>query len=1029
MKTISFSTVIILVLILLSVSSQARQLEVKLNANEVLIYEWTEKATAHSKEGIAITDRIKTSRFSLFINKVEINKVLFTAQMLHEVEDYSNKGIVNFVDYKFPQFSHSFRDRLTTDTNKEILYKIKFQFELDLISREIKLSNRTEVLEQCHSLLVKRGYSEERRSELIDLINKKGIKEKCDLFLQPFLFLEANIDQPKIHNEKLKMDFTAGKTSEKEIELISDGDSITKNMNCTLSLQYGLMTYQRKTQIKTVVKQNFEYPPVTKMQIVEEFHLLQKSLPKPQKLIVCGHLDNPVSNQIVLKTLDKSFGSELESKAVILDKSGNFRIETRLEHKGLVVITNPNNNQNMSSPAILLYAEPGDSIHLQASIVSQKDITESFRLIGVSETVKKNYFLPKEIVFSGDRKQEAEILNKFQELPIMTSFHFVRNLWFIGSSRLDVEIYLEAIPKLNQIMVDSGININSESATYVRDELLAYIYLNLFNARSEELEHSRSLTRWNNIGPLIVSKTQETVLQSQLDTFNIHRIYNDYGIFSRKLTTEYLKYKLYRLNPVENTFLGFKSVFGPMIEPEQHIQFAKLILNGSPLYREIANRIYNNSFSSVYGFIELGSRSNFQVTKDQTFELMRNRCNDEAFMRDLEMIQSNSRKWDDSQYIPNVTLFNLQKQKTTLRSFIEKKTTIIYAIDDWSTVRYEMDEMASKFPKINFVLINEGSNFDLWKDWNNRAEPIAQQLFLQTDSVQLADLFQDKIHNFLVFNQSGERIGVEHELIPAIQLAKDSLKAPKKEINKSTLQGIIIVMAASMLFFLVLFLAYKYQMKQRLKKQTQEKRLRELQMAAIRAQMNPHFLFNSLNSVQNLIQQNRASEAHLYLSDFAGLIRKVLRNSDKEEVSLAEELEMLEQYLKLERLRFDFEYRIEVDEGIDQNLFMLPSMILQPLAENALMHGLQHKTGEKQLHIQISKIKNAIQITIEDNGIGIEEAKKLKTKSNGMGLRMNEERIQMMKEKYGGNYSFKLIDLTEKGSEGTRVEIIIPEEI
>jgi len=266
-------------------------------------------------------------------------------------------------------------------------------------------------------------------------------------------------------------------------------------------------------------------------------------------------------------------------------------------------------------------------------------------------------------------------------------------------------------------------------------------------------------------------------------------------------------------------------------------------------------------------------------------------------------------------------------------------------------------------------------------------------------------------------------------LTRAVQIAKGKVKAPKKEINKSTLQGIILILAGSMLLFLILFLAYKYRMKQRLKKQTQEKRLRELQMAAIRAQMNPHFLFNSLNSVQNLIQQNRAQEAHLYLSDFAGLIRKVLHNSDKEEVSLAEELETLEQYLNLEKLRFDFEYSIEVDDGIDQNLFMLPSMILQPIAENALLHGLQNKKGEKKLTIRISKTENTILISIEDNGIGIEGAKKLKTNSNGVGLRMNEERIQMMKEKYGGNYSFKLIDLAEQGREGTRVEIFIPEEI
>jgi len=227
---------------------------------------------------------------------------------------------------------------------------------------------------------------------------------------------------------------------------------------------------------------------------------------------------------------------------------------------------------------------------------------------------------------------------------------------------------------------------------------------------------------------------------------------------------------------------------------------------------------------------------------------------------------------------------------------------------------------------------------------------------------------------------------------------------------------------------LAAFLVYKFRINRRLKTQTQEKRFRELQMAALRAQMNPHFLFNSLNSVQNLVQQNKNQEAHLYLSDFAGLIRKVLRNSDKEEVSLAEELETLEQYLNLEKLRFDFNYTIEVDDRIDRNLFMLPAMILQPVAENALTHGLKHKTEDKKRAIRISEIENAIRITIEDNGIGVKASEQLKTNSNGVGLRMNEERIQMMKEKYGGNYSFRLTDLTEQGLEGTRVEIVIPEE-
>mgnify|MGYP003886925681 CR=1 FL=1 len=102
------------------------------------------------------------------------------------------------------------------------------------------------------------------------------------------------------------------------------------------------------------------------------------------------------------------------------------------------------------------------------------------------------------------------------------------------------------------------------------------------------------------------------------------------------------------------------------------------------------------------------------------------------------------------------------------------------------------------------------------------------------------------------------------------------------------------------------FIGWKWWIRLHFRKEEQNRKLRELELTAIRSQMNPHFLFNALNSVQNLVQQNKGREAHLYLSDFAGLIRKVLNNSEKEEVSLAEELEMIEQYLNLEKLRFDF---------------------------------------------------------------------------------------------------------------------------
>ena len=203
--------------------------------------------------------------------------------------------------------------------------------------------------------------------------------------------------------------------------------------------------------------------------------------------------------------------------------------------------------------------------------------------------------------------------------------------------------------------------------------------------------------------------------------------------------------------------------------------------------------------------------------------------------------------------------------------------------------------------------------------------------------------------------------------------------------------------------------------------------MRELELTAIRSQMNPHFLFNSLNSVQNLVQQNKGREAHLYLSDFAGLIRKVLQNSEKEEVSLAEELEMVQQYLNLEKLRFNFDYSITVDDKIEKYSTVVPSNILQPVVENAVVHGLNHKSEDRMVKIKVQPDSHGLKIIVEDNGIGRNAAAERSKTKNGKGLKLVEERLQVLQQKQGEKYNIEIIDLQEDTS-GTRVEILIPDD-
>ncbi len=1020
MKTIYYIIALLTAMIIFPVSSHAK-VQVKLKVNEELIYEWQTNVINTPSFGTMFNGN-RLIRYSLLIDKIEKTKIAFTARVLRDVNDLSQPGNVDFKDFGYPPLVKYYQPPSFTDILEETLHQIPFRFELDRTINSIKLANQEEIMSQCREILKLKHYPDKTIEQSLYLLEKKVLYSKTKFFLMPFHFIRTNLNiQDTLRDNKTKLLIQKQNNGTLEIDGVPDDQII--RLNYKIDLQNYLITSSEKKYKfgNANAARFFGYQKdMPEPEPEEKLILIQKAAIKPKKIVVCGHIANPVSGQVVLYTLNKFIGKDLDSKTVYLDKSGNFRIEARLVDKGLIALVNPNKNQYIASVPILLYATPGDSIYLSTSLKQQKISYDAYFSSDSIVTNWRKYMVPDGIVFSGDRTKEAELLNKFQNLPELQPFEIQNNNLFTGHSLTNATSFLDALTELNQLISDVKKDLPRESTVYLQHELQAWVYTNLFDAHVND---PKSMFPIYPNGPTISGNMKDFIF-NQLDTFNIHRIYNDYGIFSRDLTQAFVRYKSQRLNNKNNLMVRLFSM-GLISDPEQSFQFCKMVLNGSALYRETANQLYSYSSPSYRDPL---NEDGWQDEIDETFRMMIERCNDAAFIQSLTDIMDNKSRWSNQKYLPNIDFFTLERKKATLHSFISKKPTLFYASKNWSGEGYEMDKAAKKYPEFNFVYINEGSNFDLWKGWNDRANPIAHQLFLETDSTNLENVFQKKIGKYLIFDRSGRRVGVERDLELAVSIAQESLKPKFKDLDKSVLGGIIFILAMLLFLGLAAFLVYKFRINRRLKTQTQEKRFRELQMAALRAQMNPHFLFNSLNSVQNLVQQNKNQEAHLYLSDFAGLIRKVLRNSDKEEVSLAEELETLEQYLNLEKLRFDFNYTIDVDERIDRNLFMLPAMILQPVAENALTHGLQHKTDDKKLTIRISKIEHAIQITIEDNGIGMKASEQLKTNSNGVGLRMNEERIQMMKEKYGGNYSFRLTDLTAQGLEGTRVEIVIPEE-
>lgn len=246
--------------------------------------------------------------------------------------------------------------------------------------------------------------------------------------------------------------------------------------------------------------------------------------------------------------------------------------------------------------------------------------------------------------------------------------------------------------------------------------------------------------------------------------------------------------------------------------------------------------------------------------------------------------------------------------------------------------------------------------------------------------------------------------------------------------EKNKRQQLIIYSLIGGLFLLVVlaYLMYKYIKQQKLANNL-------LALKSLRSQMNPHFIFNALNSVNSFIATNDERTANKYLSDFSKLMRAVLENSEEDFIPLQKEIQLIELYTKLEHFRFKdkFDYKISVEETIDIEAYKIPPMLLQPYIENAVWHGLRYKEDKGILDIKIcKKQKDQIEISIADNGIGRKKSKALKTenqkKHNSKGLGNIKKRVTILNEMYKDKVDINIEDNQLNAEDvGTKVTVTL----
>ncbi|MBK8497011.1 MAG: histidine kinase [Chitinophagaceae bacterium] len=240
---------------------------------------------------------------------------------------------------------------------------------------------------------------------------------------------------------------------------------------------------------------------------------------------------------------------------------------------------------------------------------------------------------------------------------------------------------------------------------------------------------------------------------------------------------------------------------------------------------------------------------------------------------------------------------------------------------------------------------------------------------------------------------------------------------------------LLVLLLAGAVFYAI----FRASMRSYKSKASIKQQLAELEAKAIRAQMNPHFIFNSLNAIQETIITEKVDAAYDYLSRFSKLLRMVLDHSEKNFISLNSELETIRLYLSLEALRFSqsFTYSVALNEDLDKDDIFVPSLLLQPFVENAIWHGLSNKDGEKKLLLQFEEKEGNLVCIILDNGVGREKAAEIKMNKLGAGrfeskgTKLALQRIEILNRERPGSAKIETVDLYDEAGNAAGTKVIV----
>lgn len=255
-------------------------------------------------------------------------------------------------------------------------------------------------------------------------------------------------------------------------------------------------------------------------------------------------------------------------------------------------------------------------------------------------------------------------------------------------------------------------------------------------------------------------------------------------------------------------------------------------------------------------------------------------------------------------------------------------------------------------------------------------------------------------------------------------------KNHEQERNRLLQVAITVAITGIILLVIIIFLSLnRLRLRRKINLERQEKDLSMYQLTALKSQMNPHFTFNALNSIQDLILKEKTEESYTYISKFAHLMRQTLQHSDKDFISISDELAAITLYLELEQLRFQGDLKVDFETNGIKDI-SIPPLLIQPFIENAIKHGLLHKKGPKHIHVDF-KLKDHLVCTIRDNGIGRKAAQEIQQRRaqshTSFAQKSIEDRFKLLRKIYGKSIGVTYIDVeSDSVSAGTTIILSMP---